>query len=326
MKASRVSRIFRIMTALQSAQRYTVDDLAKMLGVSQRTVFRDLKDLQKAGVPCHYVKKSRYYAIDTEFFLPAPDLNPHEALGLLLLTCKARNHIHLPFKNSALTAALKIENNLSSKIKQYCNTALQTISIKADPQERLDLLDKIFTQLLKAILEKQVVSIRYYLPCEPKSIVTNLNPYHLMYNGHTWYVIGKSALHKGICTFKLNQIKKLNTLDKCFIKDEKFDVHEHLGRAWSVTPEGRLYNIKLRFLPEVAHSVGEVQWHSTQTVTFENNGSAIVEFRVDGLNEISWWILGYGDQVQVLAPAVLRQKIIKIARGMVRQNKRLLLT
>ena len=53
-------------------------------------------------------------------------------------------------------------------------------------------------------------------------------------------------------------------------------------------PEGRLYNVKLRFLPEVAHGIAEVQWHSTQTVTFEDDGSAIVQFRVDGLNEIGY--------------------------------------
>ncbi len=88
-----------------------------------------------------------------------------------------------------------------------------------------------------------------------------------------------------------------------------------------MAPEGRLYHVKLKFLPEVACSVSEVQWHSTQTVTFEDDGSAIVEFRVDGLNEITWWILSYGDQVQVLAPKILRQKIIEIAQNMVKQNK-----
>jgi proteasome accessory factor B len=85
-------------------------------------------------------------------------------------------------------------------------------------------------------------------------------------------------------------------------------------------PEGRLYNVRLRFLPKVARSVAEVRWHSTQTVTFQEDGSVIIEFRVDGLNEITWWILSYGDQVQVLAPAALRQKVIKIAENMVNQN------
>jgi len=142
-----------------------------------------------------------------------------------------------------------------------------------------------------------------------------------MYNDHTWYVFGESSLHKGVRTFKLDQIKELNTLNKRFIKDKKFNVDEYLGRAWSMRPEGRLYNVKLRFSPEVAHSVGEVQWHSTQAVTFEDDGSAIVEFRIDGLNEITWWILSYGDKVQVLTPKILRQKIIEIAQNTVKQNE-----
>jgi len=314
----------QILTALQSGQRYAADDLAKMLGLSRRMVFRDLKDLQKAGVPCHYDKKAHHYAIDPEFFLPASGLSAQEALALLLLVYKAGNHIHFPFKGSALRAALKIENNLPDKIKRYCNTVLRNISIKAGPQPRTNLLDKIFAQLQQAILKKRVVNIRYYLPREQKSIVTNLSPYHLMYKDHAWYVLGKSDLRKGVGTFKFSQIEELNVLDKCFIEDEEVDVSEYLGRAWSMTPEGRLYHVKLKFLPEVARSVSEVQWHSTQMVTFEDDGSAIVEFRIDGLNEITWWILSYGDQVQVLTPKILRQKIIKIAQNTVKRNEQLL--
>jgi len=321
MKVSRVSRLVQILTTLQSRRYYMVNDLAKILGMSRRTIFRDLKDLQKAGVPCHYDKKTHIYTIDPEFFLPAPDLSTQEALGLLLLVYKARNHIHFPFKDSALQAALKIENNLPAKIRRYCNTALRNISIKSDPQTRMDLLDKVFAQLLEAVLKKQIVSIRYYLPREHKSILTDLSPYHLLYNDHTWYVLGESSLHKGISTFKLDQIKELNILNKCFIRDKKFNVYEYLGRAWAMRPEGRLYNVKLRFSPEVAYSVVAVKWHSTQTVTFEDDGSVIVEFRVDGLNEIIWWVFSYGDKVQVLAPKILRQKIIEIAQNTAKQNE-----
>jgi proteasome accessory factor B len=71
----------------------------------------------------------------------------------------------------------------------------------------------------------------------------------------------------------------------------------------------------------VAHNVTEVKWHRTQIVTFEYDGSATVQFRVDGLNEITWWILGYGDKVQVLAPPTLRQRIVQIAQKMVRTNQ-----
>jgi predicted DNA-binding transcriptional regulator YafY len=321
MKGNRITRVLRLVTTLQSGQRYTADELADMLGMSKRTVFRDLKILKEADIPCHYDKKKRFYSMDSKVFLPPLALKNQEALSLLLLALKLRSCISLPFKDSALEAALKIENNLFGETRRYCNAALRHISVKSDFQARMDLPDNTFAQLLKAILKKRVVNIHYHPPYEHKSIVTDLSPYHLRYDDHSWWVIGKSAFHKRICTLKLGQIKELNTLDKLFIENKEFDIEDYLGRAWSMTREGRLYNIKLKFLPEVARSVAEVQWHSTQTVTFENDGSAILEFHVDGLNDITWWVLGYGDKIQVLAPRVLRKRIAKIAHNMLKNNE-----
>jgi proteasome accessory factor B len=113
----------------------------------------------------------------------------------------------------------------------------------------------------------------------------------------------------------------LKTTEKCFLGGENFDVSEHLGRAWSTVPEGRIYNVKLLFLPSVADDVAEAKWHSTQKVTRNDDGSAVVEFRIDGLSEITWWILGYGDQVRVLAPQALRQRVLDVAKNMVKLNE-----
>jgi predicted DNA-binding transcriptional regulator YafY len=150
------------------------------------------------------------------------------------------------------------------------------------------------------------------------NILTDLSPYHLVYDKRAWHVIGRSSLHDDTRTFKLSRIKKLRVSHKCFFSADDFDMDEYLGKAWSIAPEGTLYNVKLRFLPEVVPDVVEVQWHGTQRVSFEDDGSSTVEFCVDGLSEITWWILSYGDKVQVLAPDVLRKRIVGIAQNMVR--------
>lgn len=318
MKTSRISRVVRLLTTLQSGQSYAVGDLAKLFGTSRRTVFRDLKELQTVGVPYHYNAKAGSYTIDPEFFLPPIDLNLQEALGLLLLVHKAGRQIQMPFKNSALLAALKIENNLPPKIRQYCNETLRNISIKADPQALTNLLDKTFAQLQKAVAGKIKVSMRYRSLFEGRIINVELCPYHLMYNRRAWYVLGLSDIHKSVRMFKLNRILELRDTGKHFSDGEDFDPYDFLGRAWSMIPEGKIYNIKLRFLPMVANNVAEVQWHSTQRVTRSSDGSAILEFRVDGIKEIAWWILGYGDQVQVLAPKSLRNKVLGTAKNMVK--------
>lgn len=125
---------------------------------------------------------------------------------------------------------------------------------------------------------------------------------------------------KSVSALRISQIRELRMLDKCFVNKRKFDLDEYLGRAWSMIPEGRLHLVKLRFTAEVANDVTSVRWHDTQTVTHNDDGSATIEFRVDGLNEIIWWILGYGDKVEVLAPSSLRKRITQIARNMLRVN------
>jgi len=320
MKQGKITRVVQILTVLQSGKSCSVGDLAKLFGASRRTIFRDLQELKVIGVPYHYNAKAGGYTMDPEFFLPPIDLNLQEALSLLLLVHKASGQIQLPFKNSALLGALKIENNLPAKIRQYCNTALRNISTKAACQAPMGQLDKTFAQLQKAIARKRKVNILYHSLFEGKVINTELSPYHLMYNRRAWYVLGLSGMHKSIRTFKLNRIKQLQISERCFIDGEGFNAAEFLGRAWSMIPEGRIYNVKLRFLPKVANNVAEVQWHSTQKVTRNSDGSATLEFRVDGLGEIGWWVLGYGDQVEVLAPKVLRKRVVETAKNMIKLN------
>jgi proteasome accessory factor B len=321
----------QILTTLQTGRSYTAADLSRMFGVSRRTLFRDLKELQNIGIqprfsplrPGGAAGQTGGYKIAPEQFLPPINLNLQEALGLLLLVHKMRGQIQLPFKNSALLAALKIESSLPPRVRRYCEHALAKISAKASPQAPAPGtpgLDSIFGTLQSAIAQRRRVRICYDSLFDGQVINCELSPYHLFYNQRAWYVAGHSSLHKTIRTFKLNRIKDAQMLDDQFVDGDNFDLAEYIGRAWSMIPEGQIYNVRLRFAPKVANNVAEVQWHSTQKVTRNTDGSATLEFRVDGLGEITWWILGYGDQVEVLAPAALRSKVVEIAHRMANIN------
>jgi len=320
MKTSRISRMVKLLTTLQSNEPMAPDELAQLFGTSRRTVFRDLKELGQIGVPYEFDAKSGGYSIDPQFFLPPVDLNIQEALSLLILVHKARNQVQLPFKNSAMIAAMKIENNLPSNIRNYCRDVLGQVSIKEQAIADCGGLDKHFGILKDAILKTRRLKMDYDSLFDKGTITTELSPYHIFFNRRAWYVIGHSGFHNQVRTFKLNRIAALEQMDKCFIDGEHFDIQEYLGRAWSMIPEGQIYDIKLLFKPKVAANVAEVKWHSTQKCTFNKDGSAIIEFRVDGLGEITWWILGYGDQVEILSPSKLREKIAVIGQNIAAVN------
>jgi proteasome accessory factor B len=323
MKHGRVGRIVKILTTLQSDEKYSPAELKKILGVSRRTIFRDLAELQSIGVPYKYDTKSGGYHIDAKYFLPPVDFNLAEALSLLTLVHKVLNHLPIPFRHAALLAGLKIENNLPYDVRSYCQTSLAKVTIAPQQHSFVKSLDTTYLAIQRAIRTKNKLSLLYYAPYEQQTIETTLHPYHLLYKNRAWYVIGFSAFHKSVRTFNLSRIKNINPLSDLFVDGEDFDVQEYLGRAWSLIPEGRLYNIKLKFSPLVAHNVSEIQWHSTQQTQWNDDGSVTLNFRVDGLGEISWWVLGYGDQVLVLAPAALRKRVLERAAKIIDNHSKI---
>ena len=86
-------------------------------------------------------------------------------------------------------------------------------------------------------------------------------------------------------------------------------------------PEGKLYDVHLHFDPKVAGNVAEVRWHRSQRVQWNDDGSMEFHVRVDGLGEITWWVLGYGDQVEVVAPAALRRKVAAVASAVAQRHR-----
>jgi predicted DNA-binding transcriptional regulator YafY len=296
-----------------------------MFGTSRRTIFRDLKELQAMGIPYHYDPGTGRYRMEPEYFLPPADLNLQEALALLLLAQKMSNQVQLPFRKSARLAALKIESNLPVRIRKYCSNILEHIWTRREDQAFLrqsTRFDRVFSKLQEAIAKKRIVCLNYYSPMDGQVTSVEFCPYHLLYENGMWYTLGRSNLHSGIRTFELNRIKDLTLTGRCFLDDEDFDVSEYLRRAWSTIPEGRIYHVKLLFLSKVANDVAEVTWHHSQKVTYIKDGSVLIEFHVDGLNEITWWVLRYGDQVQILAPKSLRKRICEIAENVVKINEK----
>ena len=84
-------------------------------------------------------------------------------------------------------------------------------------------------------------------------------------------------------------------------------------------PEGRVHDVHLHFAPKVAGNVAEVNWHHSQKVEWNDDGSIDFYARVDGLGEVCWWILGYGDQVRVVGPPELARRVAGVARSVAAQ-------
>jgi proteasome accessory factor B len=63
---------------------------------------------------------------------------------------------------------------------------------------------------------------------EAASLVTKLSPYRLLFSRHSWYVIGRSSVHREVRTFHVGRIQSLEPLDENRVRS--------LSKAICVTP------------------------------------------------------------------------------------------
>src|SRR5690348_16859237 len=117
---SRVHRLLRLITLLQSGRTLSVGDLVLELGVSRRTLFRDLNMLEMAGVP-YYHDGDAGYRIAQSFFLPPVNLTVPETLGLLALGKAAAAQRGKPLMGGALSAISKLTATMPAPILAACN-------------------------------------------------------------------------------------------------------------------------------------------------------------------------------------------------------------
>ncbi len=162
----------------------------------------------------------------------------------------------------------------------------------------------------KELVERATVALPVQSFAERELITTKLNPYRLLFSRRSWYCIGRSSLHRGARTFNVGRIVSLKELESRYTIPAGFSLERYLVNAWHLIPEpGPDFEVLIRFDPLVAGNVAEVSWHKTQQCEFQPDGTLLFRVTVSGINEIAWWVLGYGDQAEVIQPRELRELI-----------------
>lgn len=309
--ASKLGRMLRLIDLLQSGRTYNTRELAELTAISRRQVFRDLKALQESGIPLLYDQERQGYWLSSSTYLPPTDLTLDETLSLLILSSNlGRSDAGLPFQAAARSAALKLTSNLPGRLRSHLGELASAVDVRLDSHHPHADGHPAYDQLLEAIRTRTRVRIRYDSLFEGVELTTMLSPYRLFFRRRAWYVVGRSSVHRAVRTFHLGRIRTFETTTETYEIPPRFSVDRYLGNAWHLVREPqRQARVVIRFLPKVAHNVAEVTWHKTQTVAWNPDGTLDFRVTVDGLSEISWWILGYGDQAEVLEPPELRNAI-----------------
>lgn len=318
---ARLRRLIRLIDVLGAGRAYRADDLARLCSVSRRTIFRDLATLRDAGLSIWSDEDRQGFLFDRPSYLKPVDLTVPEALSMLVLCDKlAEGRNGIPLQKAARSAALKIVTLLPPRLRR-CVEVTEQVHVRVGPVNPLRGASSAYDILTRALNERRQVRIRYDSFFEKKEIRTLLSPYRLLFHTRSWYVVGRSSLHRAVRTFNLGRVLHAELADSHYEVPPRFTLERYFGDAWSIIRDrGERHEVVIRFQPVVAKNVAEVHWHRTQRLSWNDDGTLEFSATVEGLREIVWWVLRYGKEATVLRPAKLRAMVREHAEAIARSH------
>jgi len=288
-------------------------EIARRLGVHRSTAGRYVEQLS-LRVPIW--QDGNLYGIDRDDYLTHVRLTIHESMALHLAArlMATRTDKHNPHAASALRKLGHALRRIAPLVSDHLLASADVMddqSRRHDPvyMEVLETLTRAWSQGRKVHLWHRHESGQVYeYDFDPYFI----EPYAV---GQTSHVIGWREPPGAVRTFKLERIQRIELTAQPYTIPEEFDPHERLADAWGIWyTEAEPVEVVLRFHPRVAHRVRETQWHRSEEVEEQADGSLIWRARVAEPQEMLPWIRGWGADVEVVEPKDVRDRMAGEAR------------
>ncbi len=210
----RLSRLTAILTQLQAKRLLTANNLAEKFGVTTRTIYRDIRALEQAGVPI-LTEDGKGYSLMEGYRLPPIMLTEAEANALI-----TAEQIILTNKDASLVkeyseVITKIKSVLNSNTKDKAELLSNRIVIKNNYEKTKS--SNYLSQIQQALTNYLTVHIEYRQPNKLNPTKRTIEPFFL-YNStqENWIIIAFCRLKKDFRAFRLDRISRLQVLAQNF--------------------------------------------------------------------------------------------------------------
>ena len=136
-----------------------------------------------------------------------------------------------------------------------------------------------------------------------------IEPLGMIYGEKIFLVAREKAKGKDIYNYHLHKFENLKITDKTFKKGD-FNLQKYTNQSFGVY-HGEILNVKLSFSPELAPEAKNYNFHPTQTIKEEKDGSLTVSFKASGDKEIMWHVFKWVKGCKIIAPKSLKDKYKK---------------
>jgi predicted DNA-binding transcriptional regulator YafY len=296
----------------------TLDDVGERLDISRRTAQRIMHALEaqfpdtESGFDEDGHKRWRLQTgalrdllTLTSDELAALDL-AIETLNRNALGVEAAELRRLREKILALVPRSKI-----ARLETDHEALLEAQGLAARPGPSARIAPEIASTISMALKSSQRLKIVYHSRGSAEPTARIVEPYGVLI-GIRRYLVAKPKADNGgpLRYYVAERIESAELTTESFVRDPDFDIDQHAQKAFGAFQNDTEYGeVVWKFKPGTASHARAFLFHPTQILEDLPDGSLIVRFSAAGHLEMCWHLYMWGDQVEVLAPEVLRKMV-----------------
>lgn len=316
MRNQEVIRQWKLLRTLDAhRQGATVKQLARDLGVTERTIWRDFVALQEVGFPFTSEKdgkQTRWMLTNAPFRgLSELGISMVELCALYMGRAMVSGMAGAPFGNALGAVCQKIEKALPPRMRAFLDRLPALVEAKpgAVKKHGTKVYEEHLRKLIDACAERRVCAMRYFSASSGATKNYVIHPYRLTHAHGGMYLLAWVPDYGEIRTFAIERMQKLS------LQEERFTAHAELppeAFAHSLgVNRGRPERIVVSFGARIALYVREHTWHKSQKLQELPDGGVRMTLNVTADAALRTWVLGFGAFAKVESPSWLAEEILE---------------
>jgi predicted DNA-binding transcriptional regulator YafY len=308
---NRIDRVTAVLIQLQSKRVVKAQEIADRFGISLRTVYRDIRTLEAAGIPI-LSEAGIGYSIMKGYRLPPVMFTKEEATALLTaekLVEKLTDKATAEYYQSAM---FKIKAVLHSNEKELLEDLEAHIAVVRSPAATDDLPDNLMPLIFKSITERKVLHLQYFAHHNEKTSERNIEPIGIYFIDGHWHLMAYCQLRKDYRDFRIDRIMHLQTTPQTF-KRRELTLQDYLQQ---MTRQENLQKAVILFDKTVVRYLQSQKFYYGFVSEVPKGKQVEMTFLISSCDYFARWLLMFTDAVEIVSPDRLKEAIRQMVQSL----------